>query len=255
MSIKFKKIDKSRLRNDAHFQFHTEFKDALGKMTQATATGQIAPQWAKYQELYAIEDEGLKKIRKSHLTEQIQNADKSRDEIFLGMVEQNRSLLKHFDSAKREAANRLQIVFNTYGNVATKSLNEETSAIYNLLQDLSSPKYQADTTTAGLTDWATELQTRNTAFDTLVKQRDTETADKTDINLKEARAKLDEVYDTITDLTEAHILLQTAEGAVLTPLVNAFNPVIDRYTKLLNAGRKGKGGGDETEEGEEPQEG
>ena len=247
MAVKFKRINKVQLRNDAHFQFHTEFKDALGKMTQATATGQIAPQWAKYQELYAIEDEGLKKIRKSHLTEQIQNADKARDEIFLGMVEQNRSLLKHFDSAKREAANRLQIVFNTYGNVATKSLNEETSAIYNLLQDLRSAKYQADTATAGLTEWATELQTRNTAFDTLVKQRDTETADKTDINLKEARAKLDEVYDTITELAEAYILLQTAEEATLTPLVTAFNPVIDRYIRLLN-GRKGRGG--KGEEGE-----
>jgi hypothetical protein len=50
------------------------------------------------------------------------------------MAKHNKSLLKHFETAKRQAAERLQIVFNTYGNVAIKFLNEETNAIYNLLR-------------------------------------------------------------------------------------------------------------------------
>jgi hypothetical protein len=129
MALKFKKINKLQLRSDAHFQFQTEFKDLLSKTSQATEITQITPLWAKYQELYKIEDEGIKKIRKSAITNQIQEADKARDEIFTGMAEQNKSLLKHFETAKRQAAERLQIVFNTYGNVAVKSLNEETSAI------------------------------------------------------------------------------------------------------------------------------
>jgi hypothetical protein len=36
MALKFKKISKLLLRNDAHFQFHTEFKDQLGKTAAAT---------------------------------------------------------------------------------------------------------------------------------------------------------------------------------------------------------------------------
>ena len=251
MATKFKKISKLLLRSDAHFQFHTEFKDILGKASAATAITQIAPLWAKYQELYNTEDEGLKKIRKSAITEQIQAADKARDDIFTGMAEQNKSLLKHFDTAKREAAGKLQIVFDTYGSVAAKSLNEETSAIYNFLQDLRSDKYQADTTAAGLADWANELETRNKAFDTLIKQRDTETSGKTDVNLKEARGSLDIAYDEIADIIEAHILLGTEGKAVLEPIIVAFNPVIDRYIKLLNA-RHGRGGkpeeGGETEQ-------
>jgi hypothetical protein len=35
MALKFKKINKLQLRGDAHFQFHTEFKDLLGKITLA----------------------------------------------------------------------------------------------------------------------------------------------------------------------------------------------------------------------------
>jgi hypothetical protein len=249
MAAKFKKVDKKSLRNDAHFQFHTEFKDLLGKLPLATEVLQILPLWAKYMELYNIEDEGLKKIRKSALTDKIQEADRARDNAFTGMVEQNKSLLRHFEVAKREAAERLQIVFNTYGNVAIKSLNEETSAIYNLLQDLRSPKYLPDTTAAGLVDWATELETRNTAFDTLIKQRDTETSEKSDVNLKEARANLDSAYDEIADIMEAHILLGTDSKAVLEGVIAAFNPTIERYIKLLNARRSkgGKGGGEDGE--------
>src|SRR5215471_5947235 len=131
MAAKFKKINKLQLCNDAHFQFHTEFRDTLAAAPQATQVSQIAPLWAKYQAFHAAEDEGLKKIRKSAITAQIQEADKSRDDIFAGMAEQCKSRLKHLDTAKREAAERLKIVFDTYGNIAEKSLNEETSAVYN----------------------------------------------------------------------------------------------------------------------------
>jgi len=248
MAVKFKNVNKLMMRNDAHFQFHTEFKVLYeGKLNSETA---LATLFQQYIANYNDEDTALKKIRKSHLTEQIQNADKVRDEVFMGMIEQNRSLQKHFDSAKREAANRLQIVFNTYGNVATKSLNEETSAIYNLLQDLRSAKYQADTATAGLTDWASELETRNKNFEALVRERDSETESKTDINLREARLKLDSTYNEIAERVDAYALVGT-NPAPYKAFIEAFNVVVDRFNRLLNGGgKRGKSGGGETEEGE-----
>jgi hypothetical protein len=86
MTIKFKKISKLLLRNDAHFQFHTEFKDQPGKTAAATEVTQIVPLWSKFQELYNIEDDGLKKIRKSALTDKIQEADRARDNAFTGII-------------------------------------------------------------------------------------------------------------------------------------------------------------------------
>ncbi|MDR2910270.1 MAG: DUF6261 family protein [Bacteroidales bacterium] len=53
---------------------------------------------------------------------------------------------KHFTESVRTAARRLQIVFDTYGNVAAKTLNEETSAITNLIQELAGT-YSEDTKT------------------------------------------------------------------------------------------------------------
>ncbi|GBU24239.1 hypothetical protein R83H12_00867 [Fibrobacteria bacterium R8-3-H12] len=145
------------LRNDAHFQFHTEFKDLATAHNPET----------------------------------------------------------------------LKIVFDTYGNVANKPLNEETSAIYNILQELQG-KYAADMDAVGITQWATELQTRNAAFETLVKERFDETAARTtDIVMKQARAQLDEAYRGIVELVNA---LAVVEGvAAYEAFIKTLNAVIAKY--------------------------
>ncbi|MCL2183962.1 MAG: DUF6261 family protein, partial [Chitinispirillia bacterium] len=105
---------------------------------------------------------------------------------------------------------------------------------------------------AGLLDWAAELGRLNKAFDALIKERDAETAEgKQGFTLKAVRAELDGIYDDIVDIGEAHILLSTDSAAAFKALADAFNPVVDRYIKLLNSrrGRRGAGGGDE-EDGE-----
>ena len=78
--------------------------------------------------------EGLK-IQKSAITAQIQDADRARDEIYAGMVETSNAALKHFSEEVRGAAARLKILFDTYGDVNRKSLSEQTSATYNILQE------------------------------------------------------------------------------------------------------------------------
>jgi len=153
--MKIDHIHLGHLRNDAHFQFHTEFRDLVTK--QGAETLKIKPQFDAYIAIYGREDEALKKITKSALTEKIHEADIARDEIFLGMIDVNKGMCRHFTPEVQEAAKRLKILFDTYGNVANKPLNEETSAIYNLLQELEG-KYATDVTAAGLTTWAAELK-------------------------------------------------------------------------------------------------
>jgi len=132
--MKISKIHTIHLRNDEHFQFHTEFRDLATKETPQKL--KIQGQFEAYLPLYGREDEALKKINKSSLTVQIQEADKARDEIFLGMAETAKAALRHFNPEVRAAAGRLKVVFDTYGNVAVKPLNEQTSAVYNLLKIL-----------------------------------------------------------------------------------------------------------------------
>jgi hypothetical protein len=119
--MKIDKIQLLILRNDAHFQFHTEFRDLV--MKHGAEALKVKPQFQAYLPLYDREDEALKKIVKSEFTAKIHEADKARDDIYTGMAEMNAAALKHFSPQTREAAGRLKIVFDTYGNVAGKPLN------------------------------------------------------------------------------------------------------------------------------------
>jgi len=222
--MKIEKINLLHLRNDAQFQFHTEFRDLVAK--QGAADLKIKPQFNDYLPLYDRVDEALKKIIKSELTAKIHEADKARDEIYTGMAETSAAALKHFNPQVREAAGRLKIVFDTYGNVANKPMNEETSAIYNILQELQG-KYTADAETVGIAHWVAELKSRNEAFEKLVKERFDETASRTDIVLKEARAQLDKAYHIIVERVNA---LAVVEGvADYETFIRTMNAVVAKY--------------------------
>jgi Na+/phosphate symporter len=223
--MKITKIHLTNLRNDAHFQFHTEFSDLVKKHNQETL--KVKPLFDAYLPLYEREDEALKKINKSVYTEKIQEADRARDEIFAGMVEVNNGMCKHFSKNIAEAAQKVKIVLDTYGNVAKKTLNEETSAIYNLIQDLRSEKYGNETRDASLMTWVDELEKRNKAFEALMKERFDETAHKTDIVLRTARGELDKVYHAITERIDALVIVEGTED--YEEFVKTFNAVVAKY--------------------------
>jgi len=223
--LKIDKMHLNHLRNDAHFQFHTEFRDLV--VLHNPITLKVKPQFDGYLPLYNRVDDALKKIVKSEFTAKIHEADKARDEIYLGMAETVTATLRHFNPTVRQAASRLKILFDTYGNVANKPLNEETSAIYNILQELKG-KYTADVESVGLTEWVTELETRNGTFEGFVKERFDETASRTtDIVMKQARAQLDEVYKTIVERINALAVVEGIEA--YEAFIKTLNAVIAKY--------------------------
>jgi len=233
--VKINKIYAYNLRNDAHFQFYTEFRNLVQK--EEAVKQKIATQFEAWLPLYDKEDIALKKIQKSAITAQIQEADRVRDEIYLGMVETSTAALKHFSEEVRSAATRLKIVFDTYGDVVRKPLNEQTSAVYNILQELKG-KYAPDTALVGIAAWVSELEARNNAFADLMRERFDETAARTDIVLKEARTEVDNAYFAIREKINA---LAIVEGvAVYENFIRTLNAVIAKYVLLVKP-RGGKG--------------
>ncbi|GBU25276.1 hypothetical protein R83H12_01919 [Fibrobacteria bacterium R8-3-H12] len=198
-----------------------------GSLRACPNTHKITPQFEAYLPLYGRVDDALKKIVKSEFTAKIHEADKARDEIYTGMAETAAAALKHFLPHVREAAGRLKILLGTYGDVSNKPLNEETSAIYNILQELQG-KYASDASTVGIGYWVAELRSRNEAFEKLVKDRFDETAARTtDIVMKQARAQLDDVYKTIVERINA---LAVVEGvAAYEAFIKTLNAVIAKY--------------------------
>jgi len=243
--VKINKIYPYNMRNDTHFQFFTEFRGQVIK-SGAENLG-IGQQFTAWLPLYEKEDTALKKIVKSAITAQLHKADKERDDMYTGMVETNTTALKHFNANVRDAATRLKILFDTYGNVTKLPLNDETSSIYNILQELEG-KYTADAVTVGISGWAAELKTRNNTFSELMTQRFDETAHQTDIVLKDARAEVDAAYFEMRERINA---LAVVNGlTAYEEFIRTMNAIIAKYNS--RAGRHRHKHGNEMEDEEAP---
>ena len=228
-----KKITLMYLRNEEHFQIHTDFK----KLTELSnpATLGITEKFSAYLPMYADEQVALDVIRKSEATDDIAVADALRDGTFRGMSDFVKSAANHFNSEKRQAAAHIQLVFDHYGNLTTKPYDEETAAISKLTEELL--KHTADITLLGLAEWITELQANNQAFDELKKSRYTEASSKTQLRMKEVRVRADAAYAKVTEHINALIVVNGE--AAYAAYVNELNQRIDSYSNLL-AQRKGR---------------
>jgi hypothetical protein len=185
---------------------------------------------------YLSEGEALKLIKESAITDKIIKADIIRDGIFRGMCDSARSAEKHFNAEKKEAALRLRVVFNHFGNVARKGYDEETAAITSLVDELELD-HAADTATIGITDWIAELKSSNDAFDDLKTGRYTEESKKTLLRMNEVRVEVDNAYKKVVERINALIVVE-GEANYIT-FVNEMNVRIDSYSKLI-AQRKGR---------------
>lgn len=251
--MKIQNLKLMHLRNDEHFQFFANFIELVNEFGAVEL--KIERQFDTLASLHSDEDEALKKILKSDFTRLLHEADSDRDGLFRGLAEANRTALNHFQSDVREAAFRLQIVFDTYGNVAKKGAAEEISAISSLINELVQ-NHKADMSTVGLNAWAEELNKRNRDFNKLEMDRDAETAVH-HAGTEEVRARLDEAYRKIIERISALVLLDdgadNGKGSEETPgkirsvveaspysvFIAKLNATIERYNNVLSI-RRGK---------------
>ena len=232
--MKVKRIHSSHLRNNEHFQCHTEIKGLFEEFDLNAL--KLEPFYSQfYIPVYNAEDEALIKIAKSMLSEERMEADRRRDSIFRGMVDATNASLNHFDDEVLAAGKRLKIIFDTYGNVAQLPLNEETAAIYNLLQDLR--RYPADMQKLGITAWADRLESENNAYEALVKAGIDEGVAKTELKAKETRAEMDKVFRQLAERIEALALIEADQ--VYAELMRRLNLLLDKYANTL-AQRQGQ---------------
>jgi hypothetical protein len=222
----------------------TEFRDIVHTKTPAAL--KIDTLWPTFLAHYADIDAALKKISKSAITDAIKTADAARDAAFTGISKFNKAILDyHYDPEWHDAAHKIDIVIHTYGNVAAKPINEETSAIYNLVQELKSENYSAAVTLIGLMPWVNKLGTLNTNFESLIQERDRENEAKSHISMKTARRNIDDTYKNIVKTINSLIYLN--QLTEYETFVDTYNIVVKRFNTLLkqqqsNNRHHGKGG-------------
>ena len=232
--MKCKRFRSEDLRNEEWFQLNTEFK-TLVEHNNPEVLG-VSVLFDKYLSLYTDADEALVIIRKSAITEQIAEADSIRDSVFRGFTDAVKSSQNHFDTAKRDAAKRLKIVLDKYGNIARKYYDEETASIYNFIQEMNGA-YADDVATLGLTDWTAQLEADNKAFDALMQTRYSETSAKTELRMVNVRIDTDRCYRDILDRIDALMLING--DMPYATFVKELNTRVDRYSSIV-AQRKGR---------------
>jgi len=233
--MKINNIDTNRMRNDAHFQFHADIIALINGVGAAVLN--IAALWTAHTALFAKLDEALKKIVMSANTPKIQEADRARDELYSGFKKFLAGLCEHYDREIRDAALKVQVVVHTYGNVTSKSLSEETSAVYNLIQELRSGNYGGLVTTLGLAQWLSNIEQKNNQVSALMQERDRENAGKPHTSVVDERRAVDESYKHIVEIINANLLLGLLMG--VDTFVNTANETIHRYATMRHKHRHG----------------
>ena len=239
------KIDLSRLRNDEHYEFHT---DVAGLVTGSTpeALG-VERAFPAYQAACDNEGGALHVVRESTFTGPVADADSRRDSIGGGMSDMVKAATRHFDPAVREAARRLTVVFDSFGNIAVKGYNEETAAIKALVNDLET-QYAADAATAGITTWVAELKAANEAFEAVFDARFTDELSKPALKMKDARRETDVAYRELTRLVDALIVVNGERD--YESFVGELNQRIAYFNLLLDQ-REGRNAQEEEEESDQ----
>jgi hypothetical protein len=127
------------------------------------------------------------------------------------------------------------VVIDHYGDLRSKSYNEETASVHNFLQDVNS-RCAADVALLGIQEWIDELSVANRAFHDLMSQRFDAAAQEI-TNLREVRKAIDRVYGAIVDRINASILLYGEEP--YAEFVKKLNERI-AYFKTTVAIRRGR---------------
>jgi hypothetical protein len=100
-----------------------------------------------------------------------------------------------------------------------------------MLQELESEKYASDVDITGLTEWLTELRSRNNAFNQLAIAYNEQQSEKPLFQPKNARKETDAAYKNIVYVINALIIMEGEEA--YSPFVIELNTLIKHYNDLL----------------------
>lgn len=237
--MEIKILNTHDLRNEEHHGFNTEFNDLIIVFTPA-ALG-IEAKYTEFLPLYNNETEALDVIRKSDKTAKLSVADHKRDDTTSGFKCMVEGYTYHFVDKKREAAERLEIVLDSFSGINRKGYAAQTSATDKLVDVLLSD-YSEDLALLKLSEWVVELKANNGAFKDLSDERYSDDATKTSLKMKDVREEIDDAYRKITNLINALVLVNGPEA--YTPFIKELNQRIEKYN-LIIAQRKGRSNKDD----------
>ena len=233
-------IHLAALRNNEHLNHMNEVKQLIAEQT-ATALN-IVNQTDLFLKALLQEEEAINPQLKSELSDMLVDNDAKRDNTYRGLADAVLSATRHFKADVRAAAGKLQTeIFKPFGNIARLSYDEETTAIDSLCADLQTT-YATECSLTGLNEWIEELLINNKDFKKTSSQRVDESSVKTQLKMKQVRAKVDEAYKAIGKRISA--LIELNGETDYKTFVTKLNIITDKYNITL-AKRRGRNKGED----------
>jgi len=221
------------MNNGAHFQFVT---NALAKAKANTLIAEKASAQVKALEAkLSAEDEALKISQKSLLTDEIESADRKRDEIFMAYRKVVKGSLGAPLDTLAEAAKVLNQSIKDYGIDPQMQLDKETGLLANLIADHQG-KLAEQVATLGLTAYTTAMKEANDKVNDLIMQRADERSLVVAGALKAARAETDTAYKDLVKRVNALWIVDY--DAAYDEFINYMNEEIDRYREQVLTRKK-----------------
>jgi hypothetical protein len=228
--------------NEEHYEFLVVLRDLIQKYPAAQAAltvygNSLIEQIEKEKELINV-------MQKSDYTQSIADADQRIDRTITGMNQIIAANLHHFSLENVEAARILQNRFKAFGRITQKSYEEEIADVTILLEDLRNDMYAGAITLTGLAPWLTELTEVEATFEYLLRQRNTEYAQKPQNRLRSVRRDSDILYHRMIDRIEASATLDTTH--LYDAFINELNARINYFNDHAHHhARKNIGVGDD----------
>lgn len=216
------------LNNAAYFSFHSDFLKALEADTKVSA--KVNTQLQAYKTALQKVDEAMVISQKSHKTDEINQADRERDQLYTGLKNAVKSFAHIPNEEMKSAQKVIAQVIKDYGIKTTMQLDKETGLLVNFIQDLET-KYQNEVQTLNLQNFITPLKTANEKVRTALSQRTEEQSTKEVGAMKSARNTTDEAYRLLVKHINAHALLEGEEH--YANFIDFANEHIARYKKRV----------------------
>jgi uncharacterized protein YicC (UPF0701 family) len=217
------------LRNETHVEFHTTFNSLFTRYSVGTLG--ITVLYNVYKPLFDEEVAALDQILKSALTPLIEDQEQKRDQVLRGFCDAVKSALNHYDTTRRNAAQKVEVILEHYGNIAAKPYDEETAAIDDLCRELQKQGNIEQVNTLGLGEWLSQLSQANRAFDALMMQRYTELSKRPDLHMRDIRKQVDGAFRAILDLLES--LVRVNGPNTNKAFLDELNAIMKRYRDIL----------------------
>jgi Family of unknown function (DUF6261) len=123
----------------------------------------------------------MNKNQKSSFTDDVKALDKDRDTDIAEIKRVTSSYLKSSDAVKKAASSTLQLFLAPYWNIATVAQDIETGVVDEMLTKYKArPDLLAAAKVLDIDSLFVSLETKNTAFDTKFKSRNTEYSERTE---------------------------------------------------------------------------